>query len=368
MAESLSGLLPLGTEASRVERALLQLAEELSCSGSWAWDPGTGQVVWSENLYRLFDLELAAEPPALVDTLAHVHPDDRVLLVRALDQAEADGPPAEVVYRRVTEQGTVRFLRSVVAARAKPQGGNVYVGWLQDITQVRHGERAVAAHLAASQALAEWDGFAPSAERLLQALAAALGFDHAVLWVPEGDVLAPKVTCLGSDSEALAAFVASHRLPRGSGMAGIAWETAEPISLLPEADGEVQRELRDFGVRGGLAIPLLSAGEVLAVIGLGGTDQPELSDLLRASVVGIGHQVGTFLAGRAGELRPQPLSARQLEILQLAAEGLSGAEIARRLGVSPATIKSHFETIYARYGVPDRVAAVAKALRQGLIR
>jgi two-component system nitrate/nitrite response regulator NarL len=52
----------------------------------------------------------------------------------------------------------------------------------------------------------------------------------------------------------------------------------------------------------------------------------------------------------------------------MAADGLSGPAIARRLAISPGTVKTHFEHIYAKYGVPDRVAAVAKALRQGLIQ
>ena len=55
-------------------------------------------------------------------------------------------------------------------------------------------------------------------------------------------------------------------------------------------------------------------------------------------------------------------------MLQLAADGLSGPEIAAHLHVSPATVKTHFENIYAKYDVSDRVAAVAKALREGLIR
>ena len=62
------------------------------------------------------------------------------------------------------------------------------------------------------------------------------------------------------------------------------------------------------------------------------------------------------------------LSPREVQMLQLSSEGLSGPAIATRLGISPATVKTHFENIYAKYDVPDRVAAVAKAIRAGLIR
>jgi DNA-binding CsgD family transcriptional regulator len=58
---------------------------------------------------------------------------------------------------------------------------------------------------------------------------------------------------------------------------------------------------------------------------------------------------------------------RELEVLRLAATGIPGPEIARRLVISPTTVKSHFENIYGKLEVPDRAAAVATALRLGLI-
>ena len=61
------------------------------------------------------------------------------------------------------------------------------------------------------------------------------------------------------------------------------------------------------------------------------------------------------------------LSPREEEILQLAAEGLSGPGIAERLTVSEATVKTHFAHIYDKLGVHDRTAAVARGLRLGLI-
>jgi DNA-binding CsgD family transcriptional regulator len=61
------------------------------------------------------------------------------------------------------------------------------------------------------------------------------------------------------------------------------------------------------------------------------------------------------------------LTPREQEILQLAAEGLSGRSIAERLVLSPATVKTHFANLYAKLDVGDRAAAVAKGMRLGLI-
>jgi DNA-binding CsgD family transcriptional regulator len=64
---------------------------------------------------------------------------------------------------------------------------------------------------------------------------------------------------------------------------------------------------------------------------------------------------------------PALLTAREREILQLVADGLSGPEAAEQLVVSPATVKSHFRNIHLKLEVPNRAAAVAKAMRLGYI-
>jgi PAS domain S-box-containing protein len=61
------------------------------------------------------------------------------------------------------------------------------------------------------------------------------------------------------------------------------------------------------------------------------------------------------------------LTRREMEVLALAAKGLDGPGLARELVVSPATISSHFRNIYAKLGVRNRAAAVAEAMRLGMI-
>lgn len=62
------------------------------------------------------------------------------------------------------------------------------------------------------------------------------------------------------------------------------------------------------------------------------------------------------------------LSAREVEVLQLLGEGLQNRQIAARLYISEATAKGHLASIYAKLGVDTRGAAVATAVREGLLR
>jgi DNA-binding CsgD family transcriptional regulator len=65
---------------------------------------------------------------------------------------------------------------------------------------------------------------------------------------------------------------------------------------------------------------------------------------------------------------PPLLTSREREVLQLVSLGLTSAEAAEQLGISPATVRTHLENIYSKLGVSDKAAAVAWGLRHGLIQ
>jgi DNA-binding NarL/FixJ family response regulator len=69
----------------------------------------------------------------------------------------------------------------------------------------------------------------------------------------------------------------------------------------------------------------------------------------------------------SGSLELEALTARELEVLTLIAEGLSSELVAQRLGLSVATIKTHLRNVSAKLRAHSRLEAVAIALRRGLI-
>lgn len=86
--------------------------------------------------------------------------------------------------------------------------------------------------------------------------------------------------------------------------------------------------------------------------------------------IALGREMQSALAGelrlRESTERPR-LSEREAEILRLLAEGMSSQEIADHLIISATTVKTHLRNLYEKLEVSDRAAAVAQAMRGGLL-
>ena len=121
-----------------------------------------------------------------------------------------------------------------------------------------------------------------------------------------------------------------------------------------------------------------SDADILPAIEAGATgymlkdsSREELYRAIRAAARGetvLAPTVAAKLIGRIRFPAEEKLSSRELEVLQLVAGGASNSDIASRLHISQATVKSHLIHIFGKLGVSDRTAAVTVALQRGLIR
>ena len=68
-----------------------------------------------------------------------------------------------------------------------------------------------------------------------------------------------------------------------------------------------------------------------------------------------------------GDATIETLTAREADVLELLAEGLSNKGIAARLGISDQTVKFHLATIYGKLGTHSRTESVREAVRRGLV-
>jgi DNA-binding NarL/FixJ family response regulator len=121
-----------------------------------------------------------------------------------------------------------------------------------------------------------------------------------------------------------------------------------------------------------------SDADILPAIEAGATgyllkdaSKEDLYSAIRATARGesvLAPGVAARLVGKMRAPAEEKLSSRELEVLQLVAEGDSNREIADRLHISQATVKSHLIHIFGKLGVSDRTAAVTVALKRGILR
>lgn len=116
------------------------------------------------------------------------------------------------------------------------------------------------------------------------------------------------------------------------------------------------------------ALPAIEAGASGYLLKDAAPD--ELIAAVRTAASG-GTALAPSVAGRLLNRLRQPavtLTAREIEVLTLVAEGLSNQAIGRRLFLTEGTVKSHLVRIFGKLGVDSRTAAVAAASKQGLLR
>ena len=127
-------------EAFRRSEMYLAEAQRLSHTGSFGWDPASGEIFWSDETYRIFECEPTIKP-TLQLAIDRTHADDRMHLRQIVDRAAIDRREFTVEHRLVMADGSVKNVRAV----GHPSTGEdaesfVFVGTLMDITERKRAE------------------------------------------------------------------------------------------------------------------------------------------------------------------------------------------------------------------------------------
>lgn len=129
-------------ELLRRSEAFLAEAQHLSLTGSFSWRLGTDQIAWSDQVYRIFELDPGV-PVTLELIQSRIHPDDVALFRDIVAQARSDGSGFEYELRLRLPGRSVKHLH-VVAHAARDQDGDAeYIGAIQDVTERRRAQEAL---------------------------------------------------------------------------------------------------------------------------------------------------------------------------------------------------------------------------------
>ena len=116
-------------------------AQRLSHTGSFGWRPSTGEILWSEETFRIFQYDGSTKPTVEV-LLQRVHPDNAASVKETIERASQDGNDFEHEYRLVMPDGAVKHVHVVARAERDESGKLGFVGAVMDTTERERGEQA----------------------------------------------------------------------------------------------------------------------------------------------------------------------------------------------------------------------------------
>ncbi|MCC8935685.1 PAS domain S-box protein [Bradyrhizobium sp. Arg68] len=120
----------------QIEAAYVSEAQRLSHTGSFGWNTTTGELIWSDETFRIFDYDKTTKPN-LELALQRVHPDDREAVQHALNNALSERQPLDVEFRLEMPDGTVKNLHIVGQPLAEESDDLKLVGAVMDVTTHR---------------------------------------------------------------------------------------------------------------------------------------------------------------------------------------------------------------------------------------
>src|SRR5215216_6381078 len=154
-------------EELRRSEAYLSEAQRLSHTGSFGWDVLSGEIYWSDETFRIFELD--PKTKITIDLIAErTHPDDRQAVQQVIERASSEGTEFALEHRLLMPDGSTKYLRVVGRPSTYGGGGSEFVGAVTDITEQKRAEESLRkseAYLAEAQRLSQTGSWAWSPDK-----------------------------------------------------------------------------------------------------------------------------------------------------------------------------------------------------------
>ncbi len=155
------------TQELRRREAYLTEAQRLSHTGSFGWKPESGEVVWSDETYRIFEYGHGVKP-SIDLVVQRVHPEERADFLRVIDRASGGATHFEHTYRLLLPDGRVKHVHALAHVVQDASGNREFVGAGIDVTERKRAEQALGqseAYLAEAQRLSQTGSWAWSPDQ-----------------------------------------------------------------------------------------------------------------------------------------------------------------------------------------------------------
>src|SRR5467141_190800 len=134
--------LELQEEKLQLSEAYLAEAQRLSHTGSFGWRPSTGEILWSDETFRIFQYDRTTIRTVEL-ILQRIHPEDAGLVKQIIERASHDGKDFDYECRLAMPDGSIKHVHVVARAVRDESGGIEFIGAVTDITDRKQAEEAL---------------------------------------------------------------------------------------------------------------------------------------------------------------------------------------------------------------------------------
>jgi PAS domain S-box-containing protein len=145
----------------RSERYLTE-AQRLTGTGSFAWNVASGDIIWSDQTFRIFECDRATKP-TMEFIVQRTHPEDRAAFQETIDRVSIDRNDYDHEFRLLMPDGSVKYVHAMARVTQDLSGGIEFFGAVTDVTAAREAERKLRrseAYLAETQHLSHTSSWA----------------------------------------------------------------------------------------------------------------------------------------------------------------------------------------------------------------
>jgi len=269
----------LAEDAMLASQDLLKDAQRIAHIGSWDLDLKTNVLTWSDEIYRMFEIDPEQFEASYAEFLNDIHPDDRQVVDQAYTDSVKNKTPYSITHRLLFPDGRVKYVHERCETIYNGIGEPIRsIGTAQDVTERKLAEDALQQRLTelsfiydASRHLQQILAPELLADELIRLLKKVLDYDHgAVLLVdePSGKLIPFAVSDQGqwfTSIQEYKEYIVLHELRLGNGITGWVAQLGQSICL-----GDVRNDSRYVSTsedaRSELCVPLRVGDQVIGVV------------------------------------------------------------------------------------------------------
>jgi PAS domain S-box-containing protein len=337
IAEDITERRKADEELRRVSERL-QLATTAASMGIWDWDIARDAIVWDDQMYRLYGIRREESGPVFEVWTKSLAPEDLDRANAELQEALQGEGAFSSEFRILWPDGSSHFIRAASQTFRDEEGRPArMVGLNYDITERKQAEERISLLQTITMDVAAVEDLSSALEVVLRRVCEKTGWALGQAWIPrrDGTGLDCCPTWFATDPtlETFRDLSRDVTLAPGAGLPGRVYVSKQPAWIrdvtqdpnFPRVDAA-----RKAGLKGALAVPILSSDAVIAVLEFFLSEPREEDDRLVKVIAAVAAQIGQVIERKHAEQQLRWSEERLRLLLDSTAEGIFGVDLQGR--------------------------------------